>query len=198
MYLKELKKIGIRNIKFFAKGKRSHIYIGIYKNKKVTIKIKNPNSLAINRIKNEAKYLRILNKCDIGPKLISYNKNYIIYNFVEGELFIDYIKHNKNNFKIIKNILEQCRTLDKLKINKLEFTRPIKHVFIKNKKVTIIDFERCYQTNNPKNVTQFCQFLITNFNIDKKEFSKILKGYKKQQSNINFNKIIKYLKSIFF
>ena len=82
--------------------------------------------------------------------------------------------------------------MDKLKINKLEFTRPVKHIFVNNSKVIIIDFERAYHTNKPKNVTQFCQFLIRN-NLMKRGI-KILKKYKDSQTNKNFKEIIKRIK----
>lgn len=182
----------IKNIKYLAKGKRSKVYTGIYKNQKVSIKIKHPDSKARDRIKNEAKFLKILNKYNIGPKLISSGKEYIIYKYVDGELFIDYLKNKEKKTDIIKKILKQCRVLDKLKINKLEFTRPIKHIFIKNKKVTIIDFERCYKTDNPKNVTQFCQFLISR-KLMKKNI-KVLQKYKETQTEKNFKEIIELIK----
>lgn len=186
----------LKNVQYFAKGKRSIVYTGVYNKTKVAIKTKNPESKAIDRLGNEANYLKLLNKHKIGPKLITFGKDYIIYKFVQGELFIDYIKRNKD-FKIIKKILEQCRTLDKLKINKLEFTHPIKHIFIERNKITIIDFERCYKTNNPKNVTQFCQFLINSdiFNLKNQEFKQILIKYKKEQNNKNFKEILKIISS---
>ncbi|MBU1245829.1 MAG: hypothetical protein KKH88_03955 [Nanoarchaeota archaeon] len=183
----DLNKTGVKDIEFFAKGKRAYIYTGKYKNQKVAIKTKNPKSLAKNRIQNEIKFLKILNKHKIGPKLLKHNKGYFIYKFIEGKQFID----SKKTKILIKNILKQCRTLDKLKINKLEFTRPIKHIFVKNNKVTIIDFERCYKTDNPKNVTQFCQFLISN-NLMKKDI-KTIKAYKEKQTDKNFSKIITLL-----
>ena len=189
----------IKDKKYLSKGKRSLVYTGFYKKQKVTIKKKNPKSEAISRMENEASFLKKLNKYNIGPKLIDSGKDYLVYKYVEGILFIDYIKKNKKIFPIIKDILNQCRVMDKLKINKLEFTRPIKHVFIKNKKATIIDFERCYTTETPKNVTQFCQFLMKDelkehFKINKKEFIKILKIYKDKQTEKNYKKILEYLK----
>jgi predicted Ser/Thr protein kinase len=184
----------IEKIKFFAKGKRSLIYTGLYKNKKVAIKIKNPKSKAQNRIRNEAKYLKILNKYNIGPKLIKSDKDYLIYEFVEGKNYIDIISQNKEKAKTIsKEILKICRKLDKLKINKLEFTRPIKHIFVKNNKVTVIDFERAYKTKHPKNVTQFCQFLIRKDLLDKSAIN-LLKKYKKNQTEANFKKILALIK----
>lgn len=187
---------GIKNTKYFSKGKRSLIYTGIYKNQKVAIKTKNPESEAKNRIQNEIEFLKILNKYNIGPEVLITNKKYFAYKFVEGELFVDYLKKTKNKYKIVKKVLDQCRILDKLKINKLEFTRPIKHIFIKNNKITMIDFERCYETNNPKNVTQFSQYIIKNFKT-KKEFQEILKKYKEKQTEKNYKEILKYIKTIF-
>ncbi|MBT7237839.1 serine/threonine protein kinase, partial [Candidatus Woesearchaeota archaeon] len=75
-------------------------------------------------------------------------------------------------------------------------TRPIKHVFVKNNKITMIDFERCYETKNPKNVTQFSQYIIKNFKT-KKEFQTILKNYKEKQTEKNYKEILKYIKTIF-
>ena len=187
----------IKELKYLAKGKRSIVYTGVYKKQKVSIKKKHPDSKAIERLKNEAKFLKKLNKYKIGPKLLLSGKDYIIYKNVEGILFIDYLKENKNIFPIVKKILEQCRILDKLKINKLEFTRPIKHIFIKDNKVILIDFERCYKTEHPKNVTQFCQFLMIEFNMNKKEFIKIIKKYKEKQTEKNFKEILKFISSSF-
>jgi predicted Ser/Thr protein kinase len=149
----------IEDVKYLAEGKRGIVYTGIYKKQKVAIKTKKPESLAKNRLKNEAKFLKILNKHKIGPKLLKSGKDYIIYKFIEGILLPEFLGKEENKKKkketIIK-ILKQARTLDKLKINKLEFTRPTKHIFIKNSRITIIDFERSYYTDKPKNVTQFC------------------------------------------
>ena len=182
----------IKNVKYLAEGKRSVVYTGYYKGQKVAIKTKHPKSEAERRLANEAKFLELLNKHKVGPTLLLKGKDYIIYKFVDGKLLVDYLKENKEVFPIIKKILDQCRILDKLKINKLEFTRPKKHIFIKNNKVTMIDFERCYKTENPKNVTQFCQFLMKN-NLMKNDI-KVLKDYKEAQTQKNYKEILKLIK----
>jgi len=184
----------IKEIKYLTKGKRGIIYTGKIGKIKVAIKTKNPSSEAINRLKNEKKFLNILNKHKIGPRLLDYGKDYIVYVYIEGILLPLYLNKEKERTKkkkVIINILNQARTLDKLKINKLEFTRPLKHIFIKYPKVTIIDFERSYYTKKPKNVTQFCQFLITK-NLMKKDV-KIIKKYKNNQTDKNFKEILKLL-----
>jgi predicted Ser/Thr protein kinase len=192
--------INVNNIEFFDKGKRAWIYTGVYKRKKVGIKIKNPSSKAVSRIENEGYFLKKLNKYEIGPKLIVADKEYIIYEFIEGEQYYNLLPNisRKERINLSLQILDKCRIMDKLKINKLEFTRPIKHFFVKSKKVKIIDFERCYITKKPKNVTQFCNFLISNkklFGLKREKLTPIMKTYKKKQTEKNYKKIKELIKS---
>ncbi len=180
----------LTNIAFLAKGKRSLVFTASYKNKLVAIKVKKKSSKAINRLENEAKFLKILNKYKIGPRLIKQGKDYIVYEFVKGKPILEYKKNLK---KIVLNVLDQCFVLDKLKINKLEMHHPVKHIII-DKYPVLIDFERCYYTKNPKNVTQFCQFLMNiNPKLNKKLLIKTLKTYKSEQSKKNLNQIKKIL-----
>lgn len=189
--LKKLKELGLKNIEFFAQGKRSHIYTANYKNKKVAIKTKNPKSLAKNRIQNEIKFLKILNKHKIGPKLILVKREFFVYEFIQGKEFVEWMKNKKNIKPMIKKILYKCRVLDKLKTNKMEFTRPIKHIVIHKNEPHFIDFERCYFIERPKNVTQFCQFLIRRQLM--KNNKTILQKYKKDQTEKNFKEILKLI-----
>src|SRR3989344_3633796 len=129
---------------YLAKGKRAEDYTLKISNKLNAVKVKKEDIGAKNTVENEAKFLKILNKYKIGPKFRNKGKNYIMYEFVKGEFFVDWIKKSskKNAVKIIKNILEQCRIMDKLKINKKEFHKPIKHIIVYKNKPVMIDFER--------------------------------------------------------
>jgi len=197
-----LEKKKINCIKKFAKGKRGIIYVGNLKGKKVAIKVKLRDSLAKGNIANEVKWLKILNKKNIGPRLISSSKNYFIYEFIDGKFIADFI-NNCDSKKIItatlKNILQQCRTLDKLKVNKAEMHHPHKHIIVKNNRPALIDFERCRKTKKPKNVTQFCQFIVSGYfmelleekgiEINKRKVLIAAKKYKKDQSGREFRKL---------
>jgi len=198
--LKELENEKLKNIKFFSKGKRGLIFTGYYKKKKVAIKIKNPDSDALLRIENEITYIKLLNKKNIGPKLIFYGKDFLVYEFLEGYNILDFLdtikkdsiiekynKKEKNNnkinknynnlqnkkiiIKIIKKIMVQMHIMDKLKINKEEMSHPQNHIIIDKKNNPILlDFERTRYTLKPSNVTQFTDFLIS------KNILKILKN----------------------
>ena len=197
----------ISNIKYFTKGHRGILYTGTYKNKKVVIKAKLPESQAIDRIKNEGNWLKKLNKINIGPKLIKAKEDYFFYEFIEGEFFMDFVKtqkkHDKGSKKIIltiiKEVLQQCFKLDKLKVDKEEMHHPLKHILItKDKKNTLLDFERCHIVEYPKNTTQFVVFLIRakefllqyNIKINQDKMIALAKVYKKHQTKENFNKIL--------
>jgi putative serine/threonine protein kinase len=179
--------------RYLTKGKRGKIYV------QGSIAIKKSLS---KRVKNESSWLKILNKYKIGPKLIEVKKDYFKYEFIKGEFILDYFKSN-NPLPVIINILKQCRTMDKLNVNKLEMHNPYKHIIIRNKKPVMIDFERAYKTEKPKNVTQFCQFImsrkvqeILKWGINKKELITLLRKYKKNQTEKNFNEIISYFKTL--
>lgn len=147
------------NPALYAKGKRGLIYTFKKNNKTMALKIKNPESKAENRIQNEIHFLRMLNKHKIGPKLISHGKDYFCYEFIRGKTLKQYLKEGKNPEKILNEIMEQCKIMDKLKINKEEMHRPLKNIIIRKNKPVLLDFERCHFTQRPKNINQFKQFL---------------------------------------
>jgi len=172
----------VSNLRLHAKGKRGLIYSGLYKTEKVAVKIKEPKSKAVGRIRNEANYLKIVNKKGIGARLFTFTNDYIIMEFVDGMPILDFFDKNSERaiLSVIKQIFEQLFVLDKLGINKEEMHRPIKHIIItknnkvvlidaqnsknsgisKTTKVVLIDFERAKKSNKTHNVTQFCQFLV--------------------------------------
>lgn len=206
--LMNLNNKNIKNVKRFTKGHRGIIYTGALRNKKVAVKLERKDIKARKRIRNEVKWLKVLNKKGIGPKLIynKYNKdNYFVYDFIEGEFILDnFVRNNKRNIiKIIKDVFNQLYIMDKLKINKEEMHHPLKHIIIdknKNNKPVLVDFERCHKTKKPKNVTQFCQFIISNnttsilrnknIEIDKNKIIDSAKIYKKDSNKNNLNRIL--------
>jgi len=164
--LKEFERKKISNIKYFSKGKRGLVFTASYRKKKIAIKVKNPESKAQHTIENEARILKRLNRKKIGPKFICKGRNYLIYYFVSGDYIKDWIlKASKKSIsKMFKDVLKQCNTLDKMKINKLEMHHPLKHIIISHSPV-MIDFERAHKTKSPKNVTQFLQFIRNNIQL---------------------------------
>ena len=190
---------------FLAKGKRGVVYTDFRKGRKIAIKTANPASKAIGRIKNEAHHLKILNRYSIGPKLISYDKNELKTEFIEGVFILDFMEKNneKEVKKIIKKVFDQVYALDGLGIDKEEMHRPLKHIIItRQNKPVLIDFERCHASKKPKNVTQWCQFLMSRqkqldergIRINKREIISLAKRYKKKPTKAGLNAIIRAIK----
>ncbi len=157
-----LNKKGISNARLFARGKRGIIIKADYKKKSVAVKIKKLESQARGTIENEISFLKILNKYDIGPRLITYEKDFLMYKFVEGDFIFNFVKANskKEILIVLKKIFSQLYKMDKRGINKFEMHHPLKHIIIDKNRPVLIDFERARNTIDPKNVTQFCDFII--------------------------------------
>ncbi|MBI5391482.1 hypothetical protein HZB00_00610 [Candidatus Woesearchaeota archaeon] len=189
-------RIDWNKLEFLAKGKRGKVFLW---KKKYVIKIKNPESEAEGRIENEARFLKKVNKRGIGPKVIEATKEYVISTFIPGIRIDEYLEKTKHPGKVLNSILDQCFILDQLKINKLEMHHPVKHIIINKNKPVFIDFERCYETNNPKNVTQFCQFILNREEFlktkgivfNKEKVMQIIKKYKKSHTKKDFQELKK-------
>lgn len=202
--LREIEKEGLRNVCYFTRGKRGVIYKGYYKNKPVCVKVKRKSSEAIGIIRNESNFLQKLNKENIGPRYLFSGKDYIVYEFVSGKYLKDFLEKSekKETIKTLVNVLKQCYKMDELKINKEEMHHPTKHVIV-GKKVVLLDFERCKFSEDPKNVSQFMQYIMMNIPLLKKkkielDANKIIsltKQYKNNMCKESFKKIIKYLKN---
>lgn len=193
---------------FLAKGKRGHVYT--YKStvngKEVCVKELNPDTEAKNVIHNEAKFLKMVNKQGIGPALLKEEDDRVIMEFIQGERILDFFERADKTgiVKVIKDSLEQARKLDKMGINKYELTNPYKHIIVHYEKPIMIDFERCKEVDNPKNVTQLVQFLTSGrvknilkdkkINLDTEDLRELAKKYKKKYDKKHFEEIKKEIK----
>lgn len=145
------------------KGQRGRVRVKsiVIKNKSLKVAIK--TALKHYDACNEAKFLSILNKHGIGPRLIKCDEinNSLTMEYIEGIPIEEYFEYSsqKEILNVIKKILKQIYQMDVLNINKFELTNPYKHIIIRDHEPIMIDFERCRMTEKPKNITQFIQYL---------------------------------------
>ncbi|KYC53628.1 MAG: hypothetical protein AMQ22_00158 [Candidatus Methanofastidiosum methylothiophilum] len=132
-----------------GKGNTSIIFLGNYENKKVSIKIERSDSERKGSLKKEVYYLIKANGHGVGPKIYGYDDNFIIMEYIEGDLLIE----GKFNREDIFDITRQCNVLDRAGINHRQIQGG-KHIICGEKNV-IIDFEKAHLSNSPKNVTSF-------------------------------------------
>lgn len=200
--LKKLEQKGIRKIDYFSKGKRGVIYNGVLDNKEVIVKAKNPVSEAQGNIRHEAEMLKKLNKYGIGPRFLFSGTDYLVYEFVEGVMFPQYIQENSKQKirKVLEEVFSQLQKLDELGINKEEMHRPRKHIIV-GEKTVMIDFERA-KIKKPQNITQFVKYLTSQkiypilqekgFSFDKDKLIQMASEYR--HGRVSGEKIKKYVK----
>ncbi|MBN2881342.1 methyltransferase [Candidatus Woesearchaeota archaeon] len=196
--LKTLEEKGLTNIKYLAKGRRGVIYVGDLNNEKIAIKIHNPKSQA-NTINFEYDMLLELNKLGIGPKVIFNGHNFFAYHFIDGinidDKWIELSAVERK--KVLFEILDKLRILDSHGYNKDEMKYPYKHILIdSNLNVNFIDFERCKRDFKAHNITQFTNYIVGSLYplIDKEILFGLAREYSKEMNDINFKKIIDFLK----
>ena len=190
---------GVADLQYFARGKRGLVFVGMLGKKKVAVKLKRIESLALGRIENEALWLKKLNKDGIGPTLLFLGKGFLVYEFVQGEFILDFIhtQTKKTILPVIEATLKQCFVLDQLGVAKEEMHHPVKHVLVHRGNVVLIDFERVHKVSKPHNVTQFVQFLCTiepvlqrkGLLFDVVELRRLAGNYKKSPTLQNLKKI---------
>ena len=185
-------------MEFLARGKRGDIFLTKYRGEIVVVKQARSSSAALGRIENEAYWLKRLNYFGIGPQFIALKHGKLYMEYIKGEEIGVYLQHHSLSPALAREILEQCRILDQLHVNKLEMHHPVKHILLKRgkpsrKTVVMIDFERCKQTLKPKNVTQFVQFLLRQKEYAGKQVDDLLKRYKKNQSEEHYKQLLQAL-----
>jgi putative serine/threonine protein kinase len=216
----ELKRLGIigvsfqgetilNNIRILGKGYVGVVVLSRLHKKGVALKIRRIDS-SRSEMKSEAKLLKLANKVSVGPKLVDSSKNFIIMEYVEGKKITDWVRELKGKgsaakFKsVIRQVLEDCHTLDKIHLDHGELSYIHKHVIV-GKSPCIIDFESASTNRRTSNVTSATQSIfigsaLSNIvkNIikipNKKKIIEPLKKYKHDQSRENFDEILKILR----
>lgn len=193
----------MKDKKLLAKGKRGKVYTyrSSVDGEEVCVKELNPDTDAKDVIHKEAKFLRMANEHGIGPKLLKEEDDKVVMEFVQGERILDFLERSDKEgiVKVIRDSLDQARELDRIGINKYELTNPYKHIIVNNEKPVMIDFERCHEVKNPKNVTQIVQFLTSgkvktilkekDIDVEEEELRDLAKKYKQKYDDKLFDEI---------
>lgn len=154
----------IRGINVIGKGTTSIVVRGKYlREKDIAVKIRRLDSNRDSVI-NEARMLLMANREGIGPKLVTFSRNFLIWEFISGMSLVETIIIIKNYVslrKIILDLLKQAYKLDLLGISHKELSRPKDHILVtKDLKVYILDFETASLSSKKSNLTQLMSFLF--------------------------------------
>ena len=144
----------------------------------------------------------------IGPKLVEVSENFLLMELVEGKHFPEWLESMNETEGVVrvrlvlKEILEQCYRLDEANLDHGELSNAYKHIIIDSDGVPhLIDFETASVNRKASNVTAVCQYLFLGSqiadktkmflgNVDEKQLIKALRGYKREQTKEDFEKIL--------
>ncbi|MDP3699218.1 MAG: methyltransferase [Nanoarchaeota archaeon] len=217
--LRQLEGKLLRNVHYFAEGKRGIVYTSQFdkslvikkqipvKKRTITVavKVKKKDSKSTDAIASEVHWLKVLNERNIGPRMLFSAEEYVAYEFAEGDYIEEWLpKASKEDIRaVLKSVFQQCYVMDKLQVNKEEMHHPLKHIIVdKELNATLIDFERCYESEKPHNVTQFADFVgkqratlvKKGFDFTLKELREAAAEYKEKYDAKEFERILSLVK----
>ena len=115
-------------------------------------------------LEHEAALLAKANSVNVGPRFFAVSKNFLLMQLIEGDLFEDWLRLQKDKQlvdKVLADVLEQCWRLDEAGLDHGELSKAPKHLLVdKADKPFIVDFETASLHRRVINVTSVCQFLF--------------------------------------
>jgi len=192
------------NIPVLGKGCVGIVVIAYVGGEKAALKIRRVDADRAN-MRMEAEMLKKANSVGVGPKLLGFSKNFLLMQYVEGDLLPTWLEKTVEKMRVkmvLREILEQCWRLDMAGLDHGELSHAPKHVVVNGEdKPFILDFESASINRKPSNVTSICQFLFISGLVAEKVAEKIgvrekktiieaLRVYKADKRRENFEKIL--------
>jgi len=206
--LLEGKKLVYGIIPVLGKGYASIALKAITSNGKVvTLKIRRTDSRR-KSMENEAICLAIANTVDVGPRLLGFTDNILMYTFIDGRPLSEWFSENiepsvlKNT---VRDVLKQCFRLDRAPLDHGELSRPHKHIIVDyENKPYIVDFESASCTRRPANLSSIVSFFFIRKNpisktlkdVLKYDVDSILKSVKEYKRNISRETFLTVLRTL--
>jgi putative serine/threonine protein kinase len=213
--LKELQKLGMKSLEFsgekeafsvpvLGKGCVGIVTIAYRNGEKAALKIRRVDADRA-RMQQEAKMLKKANSVHVGPRLLGVSKNFLLMQFIDGDLLPKWVEKRRGKTqirKVLHEVLEQCWRLDIADLDHGELSHAPKHIIIdKKSKPFIVDFETASLNRKPSNVTSICQFLFISGVVaekvaeklggkNKKAIIEVLRRYKRDRTRENFETVL--------
>jgi putative serine/threonine protein kinase len=172
--LEELQKHGVKALEFTGKASVFNVpvlgkgFVGVaviahLNGQRVALKIRRVDADRLG-LQHEAEMLAKANTVNVGPTLISVSTNFLLMQFIDGDLLPHWLethKQKKQVQSVLRAALEQCWRLDSVGLDHGELSKAPKHVIINKKQEPfIVDFESASVNRKPANVTAMCQYLF--------------------------------------
>ena len=213
--LRELQRLRVETLEFsgekqafntpvLGKGCVGIVTIAYRNGEKVALKIRRVDADR-SEMRQEAEMLKKANSARVGPRLLCVSKDFLLMQFIDGDLLPKWIEKRRGKKqirKVLREVLEQCWRLDAASLDHGELSYAPKHIIIdKNDVPFIVDFETASLNRKPSNVTSICQFLLISGLVakqmaeklggkDKKAIIEALRRYKSDRSRENFESVL--------
>ena len=212
--IQEMKKLGIKSVSFngpteleglkiLGKGYVGVVILAKIKNDIFAVKIRRIDAPR-KRMQDEARFQKIANEVNVGPKLVQASKNFLVMEYIKGEKIIDWVK--KSDIKsgeirdVINNVLRDCFLLDYAGLDHGELSTIDKHVIVGENTTTIIDFESSSTKRKSSNVSAAVQAIFIGTGLakiikkkinvpTKTKIINLIRRYKKNPTRENFENI---------
>ena len=188
-----------------GKGNVGIVLRAIWRGSEVALKIRRTDSDRIS-MESEAKLLGAANTVNVGPKLLSWSKDFLVQEKLEGKYLRDWVKTNRNDTHLLRQTLRcllfKAWRLDQIGLDHGELVKIRRHFIITGNGPRIIDFESASLVRRTHNVASVVQSIYLNLGFKRliEGFIEIpnmtvlidaLKQYKEKQNEVNFQKILK-------
>jgi putative serine/threonine protein kinase len=212
--LGELREHGVKAVEFAGKTSAFNVpvlgkgFVGIVvtaylDGQRIALKIRRVDADRLG-LQHEAQMLAKANSVQVGPRLISVSKNFLLMQLIDGDLLLDWLGAHKEHVRSVLNeVMEQCWRLDNVGLDHGELSKAPKHLIVdKTQKPFIVDFETASLNRKPANVTSVCQFLFTSRGAvakavaevlgerNREEIISALRLYKKDRTRGNFDYVL--------
>ena len=178
--IQEMKKLGIKSVSFdgpteleglkiLGKGYVGVVVLAKIKNNVFAVKIRRIDAPR-KRMQDEARFQKIANNVNVGPKLIQASKNFLVMEYIKGEKIISWAKKTETKSPeirhVINNVLRDCFLLDHAGLDHGELSTIDKQVIV-DKNTTIIDFESSSIQRKTSNVSAAVQAIFIGTGLSK-------------------------------
>jgi putative serine/threonine protein kinase len=198
-------KTSVFNVPILGKGFVGIAVIAHLNGQKAALKIRRIDADRLG-LQHEAEMLAKANSVNVGPKLRSASTNFLLMQFIDGNLLPNWLETHKEQKPVsgvLREVLEQCWRLDAISLDHGELSKAPKHVIVnKEQKPFIVDFETASVNRKTANVTAICQYLFTSNGAvariiaetlgekSLKELVGALRIYKRSRTRENFEQLL--------
>ena len=214
--LKELQELRVNALEFSGEKQAFHIpvlgkgcvgvvVIAYIDGEKVALKVRRVDADR-SGMQREAEMLEKANSVGVGPRLLGVSKNFLLMQFIDGDLLPKWLEKRKGKAevrKVLREVLEQCWRLDEAGLDHGELSHAPKHIILDQKdEPFIVDFETASVNRKPSNVTCICQSLFISGAFadevavelggkDEKAIIDALRNYKNDRTRENFGNVLR-------